>query len=415
MKLCYQAVLTDKVQSAKVPPTVAAYQQANSVSDCVVEDIREKMVRTLCSAIIMTRQRKIIHVDMDAFFASVEQRDHPEYRGKPLIVGGQPDSRGVVAACSYEARQFGIHSAMPCARAYRLCPQAIFVRPRFEAYREVSGQIREIFWRYASEVEPLSLDEAYLDVSYTAEFNGSATLIAQAIKQAIQEETGLTASAGVSYNKFLAKIASDMDKPDGLYVIRPDQGKKFVETLPVGKFHGIGPATETKMKKLGIETGLDLRQKTLAELTDRFGKSGQYYFNIARAIDERPVRSQRIRKSLGKETTFSKDILSVAELTAKLLDLADIVLENLAKQDLKARTVTVKVKYADFQQITRAQTIEHNIDIEDLRQLIPLLLKRTEAGHKPIRLVGLSLSGLELPAVEQAPQPQLDLALNQAF
>ena len=363
----------------------------------------------------MARQRKIIHVDMDAFFASVEQRDNPEYRGKPLIVGGQPDSRGVVAACSYEARQFGIHSAMPCSRAYRLCPQSIFVRPRFDAYREVSGQIRDIYWRYASEVEPLSLDEAYLDVSYTSDFNGSATLIAKAIKQDILAETNLTASAGVSYNKFLAKIASDMDKPDGLYVIRPEQGQKFVETLPVGKFHGIGPATEARMKQLGVETGLDLRQKTLAELTERFGKAGQCYFNIARAIDERPVRSERIRKSLGKETTFAEDILSIPELTAKLLDLAEIVLESLAKQNLKARTVTIKVKYADFQQVTRAQTLEHNnIALTDLREWIPLLLSRTEADLKPVRLVGLSLSGFDMPVADKT-QPQLDLALNDVF
>lgn len=351
---------------------------------------------------------------MDAFFASVEQRDHPEYQDKPLIVGGQPDSRGVVAACSYEARQFGIHSAMPCARAYRLCPQAIFVRPRFEAYREVSGQIREIFWRYASEVEPLSLDEAYLDVSYTADYNGSATLIAKAIKRDILKETRLYASAGVSYNKFLAKIASDMDKPNGLYVIRPEQGEKFVETLPVGKFHGIGPATEAKMKQLGIETGLDLRNKTLAQLTDRFGKAGQYYFNIARAIDERPVRSTRTRKSLGKETTFAEDITSVTELTAKLLDLAEIVLESLAKQNLKARTVTVKVKYADFQQITRAHTLEQSIALGDLREVIPMLLARTEAGKNPVRLVGLSLSGFDAGKSEDL-QSQLDLAFSDPF
>lgn len=363
----------------------------------------------------MSRQRKIIHVDMDAFFASVEQRDHPEYQGKPLIVGGQPDSRGVVAACSYEARKFGIHSAMPCARAYRLCPQAIFVRPRFEAYREVSGQIRDIFWRYASEVEPLSLDEAYLDVSYTAEYNGSATLIARAIKRDILKETRLTASAGVSYNKFLAKIASDMDKPNGLYVIRPEQGEKFVETLPVGKFHGIGPATEKKMKQLGIETGLDLRNKTLAQLTDRFGKAGQYYFNIARAIDERPVRSTRIRKSLGKETTFALDITSVTELTAKLLDLAEIVLESLAKQKLNARTVTVKVKYSDFQQVTRAHTLEHSIEFGDLREVIPMLLARTEAGKNPVRLVGLSLSCFDLPTAEGKQEPQLDLPFSEVF
>ena len=351
---------------------------------------------------------------MDAFFASVEQRDHTEYQGKPLIVGGQPDSRGVVAACSYEARQFGIHSAMPCSRAYRLCPEAIFVKPRFEAYREVSQQIRTIFWRYASEVEPLSLDEAYLDVSYTEDFNGSATLIAKAIKKDILAETHLNASAGVSYNKFLAKIASDMDKPNGLYVIRPEQGRRFVEMLPVGKFHGIGPATEAKMKQIGIETGSDLRQKSLIELTERFGKAGQYYYNIARAIDERPVRSQRVRKSQGKETTFAEDILSVPELTAKLLDLGEVVIERLSSQNLKARVITVKVKYADFQQVTRAQTLEHCITMMDLKQFIPVLLKRTEAGQKPIRLVGLSLSGFESPKVAVA-QPQLNLELSDVF
>ncbi|WP_430009303.1 DNA polymerase IV [Methylophaga lonarensis] len=360
----------------------------------------------------MAKQRKIIHVDMDAFFASVEQRDFPELRGKPLIVGGQPDSRGVVAACSYEARKFGIHSAMACSRAYRLCPQAVFVRPRFEAYREVSQQIREIFWRYASQVEPLSLDEAYLDVTYTEAFNGSATLIAKAIKQEILAETGLTASAGVSYNKFLAKIASDMDKPNGLYLILPEQGEQFVSTLPIGKFHGIGPATEAKMKKLGIHTGHDLRQKSLVELTEHFGKSGQYYFNIARAIDERPVRSQRIRKSLGKETTFAEDILSVPELTQILLELAEQVLESLSKHQLKGKTVTVKVKYANFQQVTRSQTLDHSIGFADLQEWIPALLARTEAGHQPVRLVGLSLSGFEAPVVDDKGQAQLDLGLN---
>lgn len=360
----------------------------------------------------MAKQRKIIHVDMDAFYASVEQRDFPELKGKPLIVGGQPDSRGVVAACSYEARKFGIHSAMASSRAYRLCPEAIFVRPRFDAYKEVSNKIREIFWHYASEVEPLSLDEAYLDVTYTESFNGSATLIAKAIKNEILAETGLTASAGVSYNKFLAKIASDMDKPDGLYLIRPEQGQEFVNKLPIGKFHGIGPATEAKMKNLGIHTGNDLRQKSLTELTERFGKFGQYYYNIARAIDERPVRSQRIRKSLGKETTFAEDILSVPELTTILLDLAQQVFESLSKHNMQGRTVTVKVKYTDFQQVTRAQTLDHSIGFDDLQEWIPKLLARTEAGHKPVRLVGLNLSGFEVPVVDEKGPAQLDLVLN---
>jgi DNA polymerase IV len=356
----------------------------------------------------MAKQRKIIHVDMDAFFASVEQRDQPEYQGKPLIVGGQPNSRGVVAACSYEARKFGIHSAMPCSRAYRLCPQAIFVPPRFEAYREASDQIREIFWQYATQVEPLSLDEAYLDVTYTADFDGSATRIAQAIKAEILAKTKLTASAGVSYNKFLAKIASDMDKPNGLYVIKPEQGLDFVAHLPIGKFHGIGPATETKMQKLGIKTGADLRQKTLVQLVGKFGKSGQYYYNIARAIDERPVRSTRVRKSFGKETTFAEDILSIKVLTETLNGLANQVLSKLTEQKLQAKTITLKVKYANFQQVTRAQSVEAVLDRASVIQWIPQLLKRTQAGGKPIRLVGLSLSGLEKMQLA-AEQPQLDL------
>ena len=345
---------------------------------------------------------------MDAFFASVEQRDFPEYKGKPLIVGGQPNSRGVVAACSYEARKFGIHSAMPCSRAYRLCPQAIFVPLRFEAYREVSTQIREIFWRYASQVEPLSLDEAYLDVTYTADHDGSATRIAQAIKEDILAVTNLNASAGVSYNKFLAKIASDMDKPNGLYVIKPEEGLDFVARLSVGKFHGVGPATEAKMQKLGIETGADLRKKSLTELVARFGKSGQYYYNIARAVDERPVRSRRVRKSLGKETTFAEDILSVDLLIEKLNGLAELVLAKLAEEELQSKTITIKVKYANFQQVTRAQSVEAVFDIATVRQWIPQLLKRTEAVKKAIRLVGLSLSSLEKVRPEKE-QSQLDL------
>ncbi len=343
----------------------------------------------------MVKQRKIIHVDMDAFFASVEQRDYPEYQGKPLIVGGQPNSRGVVAACSYEARKFGIHSAMPCSHAYRLCPQAIFVAPRFEVYREVSQQIREIFWHYASQVEPLSLDEAYLDVTYTADCSGSATWIAQAIQSAILAKTKLSASAGVSYNKFLAKIASDMNKPNGLYVIKPEQGLAFVADLPIGKFHGIGPATEAKMQQLGIETGGDLRQKSLVELIESFGKSGQYYYNIARAIDERPVRSKRVRKSLGKEVTFSKDMISMDLIIKTLDDLAEQVLRQLVKEELQAKTITLKVKYAHFEQVTRAYTAEHVFDMSAIRQCIPELLKRTAVGKQAVRLVGLSLSSLE--------------------
>jgi len=342
----------------------------------------------------MVQQRKIIHVDMDAFFASVEQRDNPELLGKPLIVGGQPNSRGVVAACSYEARKFGIHSAMPCSRAYRLCPHAIFVPPRFEAYREVSEKLREIFWRYASEVEPLSLDEAYLDVTYTSDYDGSATRIAQAIKQDILAETDLVASAGVSYNKFLAKVASDMDKPDGLYIIKPEQGAAFVAELAIGKFHGIGPATEAKMNKLDIKTGLDIRQWTEHDLTTHFGKSGHYYYTISRGIDHRPVRSTRLRKSLGKETTFSEDMMDVGELLQQLESLAEIVFERLQTLKLEARSLTVKVKYANFQQVTRCQSSSEVLsELKDFKMLLPELLSRTEAGKQAVRLVGVTAGG----------------------
>jgi DNA polymerase-4 len=360
-------------------------------------------------------QRKIIHVDMDAFFASVEQRDQPQYLGKPLIVGGNPNERGVVAACSYEARQFGIHSAMPCSTAYRLCPEAIFVPHRFDVYREVSQQIRAIFWRYASEVEPLSLDEAYLDVTGADYFNGSATYIAQAIKRDITAETRLIASAGVSYNKFLAKLASDMDKPNGLYVIRPEQGPDFVARLAIGKFHGIGPATEAKMHRVGVETGQDLLQWSEAALVEQFGKSGRYFYHIARGIDERPVQSTRQRKSIGKETTFQQDIRSLIELRGHLDQLAQQVWETLQRLKFTARTLTVKVKYADFQQVTRSQTIETGLDLQMINSLLPELLSKTEAGQSAVRLIGIAVSGFDQPKPEQVVSQQLDLGLNDAF
>ncbi|ORU89897.1 MAG: DNA polymerase IV [Cycloclasticus sp. symbiont of Poecilosclerida sp. M] len=340
-----------------------------------------------------TQQRKIIHVDMDAFFASVEQRDNPELRNKPVIVGGQPDSRGVVAACSYEARQFGIHSAMPCSRAYRLCPQAVFVKPRFDAYKAVSKKIQEIFWRYASDVEPLSLDEAYLDVSQNTQFESSATRMAQAIKHDIKTETKLIASAGVSYNKFLAKVASDMDKPDGLYVITPEQGADFVAALDIGKFYGVGPVTEKKMHALGIKVGADLRQKSQLELATHFGKAADYFYHIARGVDHRPVSSSRIRKSLGKETTFTTDITNTAKLTAQLNALAEAVFANLQTNDLIAKTITLKIKYSDFQTVTRAYTSPTNITkLSQIYALIPELLLRTNAGQQGVRLVGISAS-----------------------
>src|SRR6202030_749323 len=302
-----------------------------------------------------TRQRKILHIDMDAFFASVEQRDNPELRGKPIAVGGSRE-RGVVAAASYEARAFGVRSAMPSASAKRKCPDLIFVKPRFDVYKAVWLQIRAIFAEYTPIIEPLSLDEAYLDV--TENLNGivPATQIAETIRAEIRTETGLTASAGVSYNKFLAKLASDHRKPDGLFVITPKMGPAFVEGLPVEKFHGVGPATAAKMNRLGIKTGFDLRERALAFLQQHFGKPGPYYYWIARGIDERPVRADRIRKSLGAENTFSADIFTFEAAREALQPIIEKVWRTCEGAEIRGRTATLKVKYADFQQITRSRT-----------------------------------------------------------
>lgn len=339
--------------------------------------------------------RKIIHIDMDAFYAAVEQRDDPSLRGRPLVVGGSPDGRGVVATASYEARRFGIRSAMPASRARRLCPDAVFVRPRFDAYKAESAKIQAIFRRYTELVEPLSLDEAYLDVSACTICRGSATLIAKRIKQEILAETGLTASAGVSYNKFLAKLASDIDKPDGLYLIPPDQGADFVAKLPVGRFHGVGPATEAKMHALGIETGADLARWSLEELQAAFGKSGAFYYSISRGIDDRPVRVARERKSYGSETTFERDLVDPAAMIAALRPLALDVLEGLAKRGLTADTWTLKVKYHDFRQVTRAQTTSQPlVELDAVMAVLDVLLARTEAADRPVRLLGVTGSGL---------------------
>ena len=339
--------------------------------------------------------RKIIHVDMDAFFASVEQRDNPRLLGKPVVVGGNPDSRGVVAACSYEARKFGVHSAMPCSKAYRLCPDAVFVKPRFEAYREASEQIHTVFSEFTDCIEPLSLDEAFLDVSDSTDFQGSATLIANEIRRRIRSRTRLTASAGVSYNKFLAKIASDMNKPDGLYLIEPEQAEAFIEQLDVRKFFGIGKVTEAKMHRHKIFTGKDLKARTELELTLLFGKSGRHYFNIARGVDERPVRQSRIRKSIGKETTFGEDIVDSELIWSTINQLTSRVVDILNDKSLQAKTATLKVKYSDFQLITRSKTVSKWIVTEqEVLECLTELAEKTELGHRPIRLVGVSLSSL---------------------
>jgi DNA polymerase IV len=314
--------------------------------------------------------RKIIHIDMDAFYASVEQRDNPELRGKPVAVGGS-QARGVVAAASYEARKFGVHSAMPSVIAKRRCPDLIFVSPRFDAYKAVSLQIREVFAEYTPIIEPLSLDEAYLDVTENLKGIKSATLLAEEIRARILAETELTASAGVSYNKFLAKLASDHRKPDGLFVITPAMGPEFVETLPVRKFHGIGPATAKKMERLGIATGLDLRAQTLAFLQQHFGKAGSYYYWAARGVDERPVRADRIRKSVGAENTFPADLFTHEAARDALREIVEKVWGYCERSGIRGRTVTLKVKFANFQQITRSRTGQVQIGSRsELKQLV---------------------------------------------
>ncbi|MDD1612679.1 MAG: DNA polymerase IV [Methylococcaceae bacterium] len=355
--------------------------------------------------------RKIIHIDMDAFFAAVEQRDNPAYRGRPVIVGGRPDARGVVATCSYEARKYGIHSAMPSSQAYRLCTQAIFVKPRFEVYKEASTTIRRIFSEYTELFEPLSLDEAYLDVTDVSRCRSSATLIAREIKEKIRQQTALTASAGISYNKFLAKVASDIDKPDGLYVITPEQGPAFVEQLAIGKFHGIGKATEKKMHELGIRTGHELKQWPLPLLTQHFGKSGQHYYDIARGIDDRPVRNYRPSKSVGVEITYQEDLEDPAVILQQLLALLDKALVRLAAKQLTAHTLTIKLKYHNFVQITRSRTLSQAITrVDGFETVLADLLKDTEAGAKKVRLLGVALSSLQ--ATAPLTYRQLDLFGN---
>ncbi|CAA0079319.1 DNA polymerase IV [Halioglobus japonicus] len=352
--------------------------------------------------------RKIIHVDMDAFFASVEQRDDPALRGKPVAVGGSA-KRGVVAAASYEARAYGVRSAMPSVTAARRCPALVFVPPRFEVYRAVSQQIRQIFSRYSDLVEPLSLDEAYLDVTQDKQQVGSAVKTAQLIRAAIRRETNLTASAGVSYNKFLAKIASDQNKPDGIFVIRPHEGADFVATLPVRRFYGVGPKTAQRMGGMGILLGADLREKTMDFMVEHFGKSANYLFQAARGVDHRQVKPDRTRKSVGREQTYSQDLFVDADLFEALEKIIDSTWARIEKNGVVGRTVTLKVKYADFRQITRSQSCEDFVrdkarfgamGREMLAQLLPV------SGG--VRLLGLTLSGLAEAQAQQlleAPTP----------
>ncbi|MEJ6849857.1 DNA polymerase IV [Sinorhizobium fredii] len=355
------------------------------------------------------RPRKIVHVDMDAFYASVEQRDNPELRGLPVAVGS-PATRGVVAAASYEARAFGVHSAMPSVTAQRKCPDLIFVKPRFDVYKAVSLQIRAIFAEYTPLIEPLSLDEAYLDVTENLKGIEIATEIAAEIRARIKATTGLNASAGISYNKFLAKMASDLNKPNGQAVITPKNGPAFVEQLPIKKFHGVGPATAEKMHRLRIETGADLKEQTLEFLTQHFGKSGPYFYGIARGIDERQVKPNRVRKSVGAEDTFSQDLHAYEPAREGLQPLIEKVWGYCVANEIGAKTVTLKVKYADFTQITRSKTVAAPLPtIADLEDVVGLLLTPIFPPRKGIRLLGVTLSSLERRAM--VAEPQLRLAL----
>jgi DNA polymerase IV len=338
--------------------------------------------------------RKIIHIDMDAFFASCEQRDFPELRGKPVAVGGGGE-RGVVAAASYEARTFGVRSAMPGSRARRLCPDLIFVPHRFDVYRTVSNQIRAIFLDYTPLVQPLSLDEAYLDVTENARGEPSATRIAEEIRARIRADTGLTASAGVSYNKFLAKIASDINKPDGICVITPRQGPDFVAALPVRKFYGVGPATAAKMERLGIVLGSDLRDRTRAFLDQHFGKAGGYYYHASRGIDHRPVNPSQERKSIGSETTFVRDLTTMDACLAELRPLIASVARHCEKRDISGRTITLKLRYADFKTVTRSRTLlAPTGNAADIEEVIATLLETLMPLRLGVRLLGATLSSL---------------------
>ncbi|MGZ3910687.1 MAG: DNA polymerase IV [Flavisolibacter sp.] len=338
--------------------------------------------------------RKIIHIDMDAFYASVEQRDHPELRGKPIAVGGSPEGRGgVIATASYEARRFGVRSAMPSKKAIQLCPQLVFVKPRFEVYKQVSENVREIFSRYTDLIEPLSLDEAYLDVTVDKKGMGSAMDIASEIRSSIKEELGLTASAGVSINKFIAKIASDMNKPDGLTFIGPSRVQTFVEGLAVEKFFGVGEVTARKMKSMNLHTGADLKRMTEAELVDHFGKIGRFFFQIVRGIDDRKVEPRQETKSVGAEDTFPFDLTGTAEMNEALNKLAAVVHNRLVRHGLKGRTITLKIKYSDFRVITRSRSF--SLALDDLTWMADTardLLLTTEPENKPVRLLGITIS-----------------------
>ncbi|MDR0588813.1 MAG: DNA polymerase IV [Burkholderiales bacterium] len=349
--------------------------------------------------------RKIIHIDMDAFYASVEERDNPTLKGKPVIVGGQPEKRGVVATANYVARKFGVHSAMPTVTALRHCPQAILITPRMDVYRSVSEEIMGILRRYAQAVEPLSLDEAYLDVSGSSLCSGSATQIARAIKADIAKTTRLTASAGVSYNKFLAKTASGMNKPDGLTVIPPTEGASFVQQLPIGKFYGIGKATEAKMRQLGVITGADLLKFSARELTFYFGSIGSWYAMLARGEDPREVVISRERKSQGCEMTFAQDVTDRDFMLKVLYEQVHATILKLEKKQLCAKSMTIKIKYDNFKQITRTKSFSEPLNLTAALEQVEILFDKADNHGKAVRLLGVTLSHIQKQS--DAKQPEL--------
>jgi DNA polymerase-4 len=358
--------------------------------------------------------RKVIHVDMDAFFASVEQRDNPALRGRPVAVG-YPAARGVVAAASYEARQFGVRSALPSVTALRRCPELVFVKPRFDVYRTVSRQIHAIFEEYTPLIQPLSLDEAYLDVTENLRGLPTAWTTAKEIRARILEETGLTASAGISYNKFLAKLASGHRKPNGQFAVTPGMGEAWVESLPVARFHGVGPVTARKMQVLGIETGADLKAKSLAFLQAHFGSAATWYYAIARGRDDRPVDPDRARKSSGSETTFDRDLADAAEIEAGVLRMADDVWRWCETARAFGRTVTVKVKFADFRQVTRSRSYPGVVaEHIQLRQASLDLIRSVFPPEKGIRLVGVTVSNFEAPLHEDRGLPLFGFSADTA-
>lgn len=373
----------------------------------IILRMTERKANAKCRNMDVPPLRRIIHIDMDAFFASCEQRDFPELRGKPVAVGGSSE-RGVVAAASYEARTFGVRSAMPGSRARKLCPHLIFVPHRFEVYRAVSAQIREIFLNWTPLVQPLSLDEAYLDVTQNSHGEASATRIAEAIRAEIKAVTGLTASAGVSYNKFLAKIASDINKPDGLCVITPKDGADFAAQLPLRKFYGVGPATATKMERLGLITGADIRAKDRRWLDAHFGKAGAYFYWASRGVDNRAVNPNQERKSIGSETTFNDDLLTYETCMDALRPLIERVASYAEKRQIVGRTITLKLRYADFKTITRSRTLPvatHTAD--QIASVIQTLLHNVMPLRLGVRLLGVTLSALEEVEGDKQDAPNL--------